>query len=257
MSDDNKIGQRQSREKGYGVIKPNSPEVIVRGNDMFVFLNGRMLPVDTSAEQEHGYRASLRGRRSIAGKVLRSSKSSKSASPSRPHALEASMYISSNSAVEVLRVITAYKALMRELGFDRVDVVRVEEGSVWVKIKQTYKKIADNRKTRIAAMQLVGLAEAATAEKFQADNTATHANAVANLAEKTAHMESFSFDSGPLQYVQWQDENGKTHGAARVVSSKDIAAKRLDEEIVKNPQKMLEYLREQPDAITAPVPSDE
>ena len=222
-------------------------------DELFVLIDGKLLPVDTSGQPaERGYVGFSR-----AGKTLKSSKSSRNPHAVVVHRLEAKMYIGSTDAVEVLGVIAAYTALMRELGFGRIDVVSAEAGSVWTKISQTYKKIVDSRKTRIAAMQLYNTAEGRFTEKFQADNTATHANAAANLAEKTKHMASFSFDSGPLQFVQWRDENGDTHGAARVVSSKDIAAKRLADEIVRNPQKMIEYLREQPDSITAPTPSDE
>ncbi|MFC7941620.1 hypothetical protein ACFUPZ_00015 [Microbacterium oxydans] len=254
MSDNTSGGRLTKRTrilgKGKGKGKERREVVVRHDDELFVLIDGKLLPVDTSGHHlEHG-----RGGLTRIGKTF---KSPKNASPVRVHSLEARMYIGSNDAVEVLEVIAAYTALMRELGFGRIDVVSAEAGSVWTKISQTYKKIAETRKVRVAATQLVGLLEGATTEKFQADNTATHANAAANLAEKTKHMASFSFDSGPLQFVQWQDEDGKTHGAARVVSSKDIAAKRLDEEIVKNPQKMIEYLREQPDAITAPEPSDE
>lgn len=251
---DNTAGERLTKRGRILGKGKERREVVVRHDDeLFVLIDGKLLPVDTSGQPlEHGYVGFSR-----AGKTLKSSKSSRNTRAVVVHRLQARMYIGSTDAVEVLEVIAAYTALMRELGFGRIDVVSAEAGSVWTKISQTYKKIAEARKVRVAATQLVGLLEGATTEKFQADNTATHANAAANLAEKTKHMASFSFDSGPLQFVQWQDEDGKTHGAARVVSSKDIAAKRLDEEIVKNPQKMIEYLREQPDAITAPEPSDE
>ncbi|MFS0852957.1 hypothetical protein [Microbacterium sp. 179-I 3D4 NHS] len=118
-----------------------------------------------------------------------------------------------------------------------------------MKFKQWTKAVADKRKVPVAATQLVGLVEGATTEKFQADNTATHAGSIANLADKTKHLKSFSFDSEPLQYVQWQDENGEMHARARVVNSKDIASNRLDDEVVKDPKKMLDRLDEAPDVI--------
>lgn len=255
VSDDKRIGEQRSKGKRtLGISKGNeSQELVFRyGDDVFVLMDGRMLPVDTSPQREHGLRRYTRTNKSAAGKILRDGNKKP-----QVHSLEARIYIGSSDAVEVLKVLAAYTALMREFGFERVEILDVEPGSVWLKLKQTYKKIVSNAKVRLAATMAVGGVEAGTVEKFQAENTATHMNAVANLVEQTKHMETFSFDSGPLQFVQWQDENGKTHGAARVVSSKDIAAKRLDEEIVKNPQKMIEYVRQQPDAITAASPSDE
>ncbi len=159
------------------------------------------------------------------------------------------MYIASSDAAEVLNVIAAYRDFVRHLGVQRVEVVEAEPGSVWIKFKQWTKMMADKKKARIVAMQLVGLVEGATTEKFQAENTATHMESVANLAEKTKHLKSFSFESEPLQYVQWEDENGDTHARARVVNSRDIALKRLDDDIVRDPQKMLEQLDEAADAI--------
>ena len=247
--------QRSTEKRLFGKYKDvESRELVLRtGDEIFVMIDGKMLPVDTSTRRgNQGFRRYTRGSKPAAGKVLKDGNKKP-----QVHSLEGRIYIGSNDAVEVLKVLAAYTALMREFGFERVEILDVEPGSVWLKLKQTYKKIVSNAKVRLAATMAVGGVEAGTVEKFQAENTATHVNAVANLVEQTKHMETFSFDSGPLQFVQWQDENGKTHGAARVVSSKDIAAKRLDEEIVKNPQKMIEYVRQQPDAITAASPSDE
>lgn len=249
MSDNNTTsGQRSTEKRIFGKFKDvESRELVLRtGDEIFVMIDGKMLPVDTSPSRGQGFRRYARGSKTGAGKLLSGGKKP------QVQSLVARMYLGSSDAVEVLGVIAAYTALMRELGFGRIDVVSVEAGSVWTTIKQTYNKIVDNRKVRVAATQLVGFVEGASTEKFQADNTATHVNSVANMADKLKHMSTFSFDSGPLQYVQWEDENGKIHGMARVVASKDIAAKRLDDEIVRNPQKMLELLREQPDVITAP-----
>lgn len=180
------------------------------------------------------------------GKVGNDSATMKS--PGRPakaykvRKLEGRLYMASDDAVVVLRMVQAYTALLKDLGFGQVEIIDIQGGSVWVKLKQSYIKTAEKRKVRVMATQLLAGVEGITVEKFQADNTATHAKSVSGMIESAKHLDSFSFDSGPLQYVQFKDEDGKTHGRARVIGSKDVATNRLSEDVVKDPKRMVEIL---------------
>ena len=239
-SDDHRRA-RIAKEASEGV------KLIRRNGQFYVRINGELIKVNPAAQEANGHRFSFRRRRDAGGAAR-----AKVPAPTQENTLrvvEGRMYIASSDAAEVLNVIVAYREFMRGLGVRRVEITGAEPGSAWVKFKQWTKAVADKRKVRVAATQLVGLVEGSTTEKFQADNTATHAGSVANLADKTKHLKSFSFDSEPLQYVQWQDENGEMHARARVVSSKDIASNRLDDEVVKDPKKMLDRLDEAPDVI--------
>lgn len=211
------------------------------GAEVFVRIDGREYRVET--RDDSGFRPHSRAGQSIAGSGFKTSKNLKA------QAITAPMYIGTSDAVEALKAITAYTTLMRELGFIRVDVVEVQDGSVWVRFKQGYKRFIDNRRVRVAAVQIVNGVEAGTVEKYQAENTAALMNATANVVESIKHLKSFSFDSGPLQFAQYMDENGDMHARARVINSKDIASNRLDEAIVRDPKRMLEQLTRDSDSI--------
>lgn len=164
-----------------------------------------------------------------------------------------SVYFGSSDAYSVMTAFAAYAKFMDVIGFDEIEIASVEPGSVLVKLKQLTTRIIERRKLRVFATQLLGAAEGFTAEKFQAENTSKHATSVADLADKTKHLKSFSFDSGPLQYVQYQDDKGNMHGRARVLGSKDVASNRLSDEILSNPEQMYNELEGQQGTIDPPA----
>ncbi|MHC2999555.1 hypothetical protein OB08_10340 [Microbacterium sp. HJ5] len=165
---------------------------------------------------------------------------------------QGSIYLDTEDAFMAVDALIAFERFLRDAGTERLEWIDVRPGSVLVKFQQWAKRIADKRKVRLLATQLLGAGEAWAAERPQAENTAMHAKSAADLAEKTKHMKSFSFDSGPLQYVQWTDDNGETHGRARVLGSKQVASNRLSEEILSDPKQMFELLEGKDGVIEAP-----
>ncbi|MEV8173060.1 hypothetical protein [Microbacterium sp. NPDC079176] len=241
MTEKNRVRLQRTqvgRDTGTGreMGKPSDGEV-------FVLLKGKFVSLSVPQKEALGVRVGRRGGLYPSTKPLKLKK------------LEGSMYIGSSDAVVVMKVVQAYMAVLKDLGFVQSEIIAVEGGSVWVKFKQWTVKVAEKRKVRVAATQLLSGLEGFTVDKFQADNTGTHAKSVAELAESTKHLDSFSFDSGPLQYVQYTDEEGKMHARARVIGSKDVASNRLGEDVVRDPKKMLGVLGQKNDSIKA-VPEE-
>ncbi|PVW05433.1 hypothetical protein DEA06_06755 [Microbacterium sp. Gd 4-13] len=150
-----------------------------------------------------------------------------------------------------MRVVLAFQALLKDLGAEALEITDVKPGSILLTIKQWSRSFAQKRKVRVLATQLLQVAESMTVEKAQAENTALHSKSVAGMADSTKHLKSFSFDSGPLQYVQYEDENGDQHGRARVLNSKEIASNRLGDDLLSDPSRMFKQLEGKPGTMDA------
>ncbi|MCP2637662.1 hypothetical protein K0817_013975 [Microbacterium sp. HD4P20] len=159
-----------------------------------------------------------------------------------PKAFECGVYIRTDSPYTAVLILKNLFDFVDNLGFDAWDIVAVEPGSVWTRIKMWGQSVADKRQTRIIASQLVQTAEAMTVDKALSENTERYGTSVAALAEAMQHAESVVLDLGPLQYAQLKDDQGKIHIRSRALGSKDIAAQRLSDDQLKQPQKVFEML---------------
>ncbi|MBC6496100.1 hypothetical protein BEP68_14815 [Microbacterium sp. 4-7] len=167
--------------------------------------------------------------------------------------IEGRIYIGTADAFHAFQAFAAVQRLLRDLGATSIEIDQVSEGSVFLTVKSWFSEWAARREVRRIASQLVQTAEAMTVDKAHAENAAVQMSAIAEMVTAGANAGAISIDLGTLQYVQVVDEDGKTQVAARSISSRELADKRIDEATLRDPKAMLEELRRDADESDGPV----
>lgn len=160
--------------------------------------------------------------------------------------MEAEIYLDSDDALSVLRVVEAAQGLLADMGCSRLDIVEVQRGSIWVRFvawlnaEETEATVA--QKTVKVATELEHYIELATVEKLQAEVDDLRSISAARMIAALKEVRKGASLLGALLVLKYPDEDGEDIVMTTVLTPVEVAAYKAHPGLKKNPETVVENL---------------